>query len=138
MNGTRARESRIDDKRVLVLLTGGTAGMRRDPTNGSLVPGKGYLADSLKNTLSDSASSYKYPEVTVYEYSKQLDSSDMGADEWRRIASDIERNYDAYDGFVVVMGTVRAINCKLKEQELTLCYSGYSELLRRCALVHAE
>ena len=81
--------------------------MRRDPQHGSLVPGKGYLADSLRHMLSDSRSSYKYPEVVVMEYPVQLDSSDMGPDQWKRIATDIEHSYNDFDGFVVVMGTVR-------------------------------
>jgi L-asparaginase len=98
--------SQIESKRVLVLLTGGTAGMRRHPLNGSLVPGKGYLAESLRQMLSDSHSSYKYPQVVVVEYPVQLDSSDMGPDEWKRIATDIGQSYADFDGFVVVMGTV--------------------------------
>jgi L-asparaginase len=95
----------IESKRVLMLLTGGTAGMRRDPEHKSLVPGKGYLAESLQTMMSDSRSTYKYPKVVVCEYPTQLDSSDMGPPEWERIAKDIENQYDKFDGFVVVMGT---------------------------------
>ena len=96
----------IEMKRVLVLLTGGTAGMRRDPVFQSLIPAKGYLAESLKQMLSDSRSSYKYPQVVVIEYPVPLDSSDMGPEDWKRIATDISTEYEKYDGFVVVMGTV--------------------------------
>jgi L-asparaginase len=99
----------IKAKKVLVLLTGGTAGMRRDPQFGSLVPGKGYLAESLRQMLSDSRSSYKYPEVTVSEYPVQLDSSDMSPEDWARIALDIQSEYVNFDGFVVVMGTVSLV-----------------------------
>lgn len=98
--------STVDTKRILTLLTGGTAGMRRDPLNGSLVPVKGYLAESLQTMLNGRRSSYKYPQVTVIEFEPQLDSSDMGPDDWIKIASKIESSYDQYDGFVVVMGTV--------------------------------
>jgi L-asparaginase len=104
----------IESKRVLVLLTGGTVGMRRDPSNGSLIPGKGYLAESLKQMLHDSRSSYKYPSVQVKEYAIQLDSSDMGPEEWNAIADDIGVNYDNFDGFVVVMGTVNPVNLQFR------------------------
>lgn len=100
--------SNIESKRVLMLLTGGTAGMRRDKY-GCLVPGMGYLAESLKQMLNDSRSSYKYPQVVVQEYPQQLDSSDMGPEDWKRIAKDIESQYDKFDGFVVVMGTVSSL-----------------------------
>jgi len=96
----------IDQKRVLVILTGGTAGMRRDPVNGSLVPVKNYLAEALELMLLGTGSSYKYPKTTVVEYQDQLDSSDMGPEEWRQIAEDIDKRHDEFDGFVVVMGTV--------------------------------
>lgn len=41
----------------------------------------------------------------LVEYDPLLDSSDMTFDDWIRIAKDIRKSYDKYDGFVVLQGT---------------------------------
>jgi len=41
----------------------------------------------------------------MLEYEELLDSADMNSDDWWRIAKDIERTYDKYDGFLVLTGT---------------------------------
>ncbi|XP_049917345.1 60 kDa lysophospholipase isoform X1 [Epinephelus moara] len=41
----------------------------------------------------------------VLEYSPLLDSSNMTTDDWGRIGKDIEKNYENYDGFVILHGT---------------------------------
>ena len=98
----------IQSKKVLTILTGGTAGMRRN-SDGSLAPVKGYLNETLQTILKTSHSSYTYPQIAVMEYDTQLDSADMGPEDWKKIAFDIEKNYLKFDGFVVVMGTVSLI-----------------------------
>ncbi|XP_071353797.1 60 kDa lysophospholipase isoform X3 [Trachinotus anak] len=42
---------------------------------------------------------------TVLEYNPLLDSSNMTTDDWGRIGKDIEKNYEKYDGFVILHGT---------------------------------
>uniref|UniRef100_A0A669D6F5 asparaginase n=1 Tax=Oreochromis niloticus TaxID=8128 RepID=A0A669D6F5_ORENI len=42
---------------------------------------------------------------TILEYNPLLDSSNMTTDDWGRIGKDIERNYESYDGFVILHGT---------------------------------
>uniref|UniRef100_A0A673CF02 asparaginase n=1 Tax=Sphaeramia orbicularis TaxID=375764 RepID=A0A673CF02_9TELE len=42
---------------------------------------------------------------TVLEYSPLLDSSNMTTDDWGKIGKDIEKNYENYDGFVILHGT---------------------------------
>ncbi|XP_069571043.1 60 kDa lysophospholipase [Brachyistius frenatus] len=42
---------------------------------------------------------------TVLEYNPLLDSSNMTTDDWGKIGKDIEKNYENYDGFVVLHGT---------------------------------
>uniref|UniRef100_A0A3P8UE02 asparaginase n=1 Tax=Amphiprion percula TaxID=161767 RepID=A0A3P8UE02_AMPPE len=42
---------------------------------------------------------------TILEYSPLLDSSNMTTDDWGRIGKDIEKNYENYDGFVILHGT---------------------------------
>ncbi|KAM8736167.1 60 kDa lysophospholipase isoform 2-T2 [Acanthopagrus schlegelii] len=42
---------------------------------------------------------------TVIEYNPLLDSSNMTTDDWGRIGKDIEKNYENFDGFVILHGT---------------------------------
>lgn len=41
----------------------------------------------------------------IIEYDKLVDSSDMGLKDWIKIAEDIKKYYENYDGFVVLHGT---------------------------------
>ncbi|KAJ8924381.1 hypothetical protein NQ315_007177 [Exocentrus adspersus] len=41
----------------------------------------------------------------IVEYNPLLDSSDMSANDWIRIAKDVTINYNKYDGFVILHGT---------------------------------
>ncbi|KAM6969254.1 60 kDa lysophospholipase [Tautogolabrus adspersus] len=41
----------------------------------------------------------------ILEYSPLLDSSNMTTDDWGIIGKDIEKNYESYDGFVILHGT---------------------------------
>ena len=38
-------------------------------------------------------------------YDPLLDSSNMGMDDWARMASDIEKYYQDFDGFIILHGT---------------------------------
>ncbi|XP_035023926.1 60 kDa lysophospholipase isoform X3 [Hippoglossus stenolepis] len=42
---------------------------------------------------------------TILEYNPLLDSSNMTTDDWGKIGRDIEKNYENYDGFVILHGT---------------------------------
>lgn len=88
-------------KRVYVIYTGGTIGMR--PTPDGYAPAPGSLQEIMKgmSELRDSA----MPEVTINEYEPLIDSSNMTPAEWMKIARDIAGHYDDYDGFVVLHGT---------------------------------
>ena len=91
----------VKRKRVYVIYTGGTIGMDRTPDGYAPVPGS--LQEQLKGMpeLRDPA----MPDVLIHEYQPLLDSSNMTPAEWMKIARDIARNYDDYDGFVVLHGT---------------------------------
>ena len=89
-------------KKVLVLYTGGTMGMKPG-ANGSLEPCKGYLTEELKR--SPDLFNKEMPLFDIKEYDPLLDSSCMGPTDWIKIAVDIEEAYYEYDGFVVIMGT---------------------------------
>lgn len=44
-------------------------------------------------------------DVSVHPFKKPLDSSDMGPEEWKIIANYIGKNYEKYDGFLILHGT---------------------------------
>ncbi len=100
--------------RVRILYTGGTIGMTEGP--GGLAPVPGYLAaqlDRLPQFHDPAEPRFTTPpshfgrrvRYEIKEYDPLLDSSNMGMDDWARIAADIEAEYDRYDAFVVLHGT---------------------------------
>lgn len=95
-------EGKSTSKRVLILYTGGTMGMRPS-SDGSLAPSAGYLTERIQEM--SELQSPEMPAYTIKEYDPLIDSSMMGPSHWVAIATDIEENYLDYDGFVVIMGT---------------------------------
>jgi L-asparaginase len=88
-------------KRVYIIYTGGTIGMR--PTSEGYAPAPGYLADQIM--AMPELSSDLMPEVEIQEYDPLLDSANMTPDDWHKIASDIGVHYQAHDGFIILHGT---------------------------------
>ena len=88
-------------KRICILYTGGTIGMRR--TADGYVPEAGFsalLAEMLPvHPLGD------MPELRVHEYEQLIDSANITPHDWYRMALDIEERYAEFDGFVVLHGT---------------------------------
>ncbi len=88
------------DKNVLVIYTGGTIGMIKDPLTGALTP---FNFDAL------------YRHIPILEnfncridthcFDPLIDSSNMNPAFWVSLAEVIEENYERYDGFVVLHGT---------------------------------
>lgn len=89
------------DKKVLIIYTGGTIGMKR--TEGGYAPTKGYLAEAIENI--PDLKSPSMPKWELCEMDPLLDSSDMTVVEWNVIGRKIYENYHAYDGFVILHGT---------------------------------
>ena len=89
-----------NQSKVLVIYTGGTIGMVNDPATGAL-------------TAFDFGDVYKHiPELsrlnvslTTYAFEHPIDSSEMNPAIWKELALLIEKNYDHYDGFVVLHGS---------------------------------
>jgi lysophospholipase len=103
-----------DPAEVLVLYTGGTIGMH--PGEHGYAPRGGYLADQLaalpqfhdpaRPRFTSPPSRFgSRVHFDIIEYDPLLDSSNMGMEDWVRIARDIERNYERYEAFVVLHGT---------------------------------
>jgi len=93
-------------KNIYIAYTGGTIGMKqsgmKENTHG-YIPVAGHLSEYLK-ALPELYRA-EMPNFTLHEYQPILDSSNMGPAEWQIIADDIKKNYDQYDGFVVLHGT---------------------------------
>ena len=91
----------MDRKRVLVVYTGGTIGMRE--TEHGYAPEPGTLGDRL--AAMPELGARDMPTVTLEECDPLLDSADMRPADWLRIAHRIADDYEHYDGFVVLHGT---------------------------------
>ena len=85
---------------ILLIYTGGTIGMMKDFDSGAL------KAFDFKKLLQ------KIPElkqldcdIETVSFDKPIDSSNMNIEQWQLIGSIIEKNYVAYDGFVVLHGS---------------------------------
>jgi L-asparaginase len=91
----------MSNKRIYIAYTGGTIGMK--PSDKGFIPEPGYFSEQIKK-LPELAYP-DMPEVTMHEYENLLDSSNITPDDWYRIATDIETNYNDYDGFIVLHGT---------------------------------
>ena len=88
-------------KRVHILYTGGTIGMKK--VAGSYAPVPGYLGERL--AAMPELTREELPAYTLTEYRPLLDSANMSPRVWQRIAADVADTYDAYDGFVIIHGT---------------------------------
>ena len=93
--------NRINDKKILILYTGGTIGMAASPS--------GYIpvSNTIRSTL-EGLSVMHHPDMPsweIREFDVLLDSSNVGVAEWNQIGRVIYDNYPDYDGFVVLHGT---------------------------------
>ncbi len=88
-------------KRIYIAYTGGTIGMM--PSQSGYVPAPGTLGRQMEQIpeLVDRV----MPSYEIHEYDPLIDSSNMTPERWNDIAEDIARNYNRYDGFVVLHGT---------------------------------
>ncbi|CAH2328630.1 60 kDa lysophospholipase [Pelobates cultripes] len=116
------------EARVLVINTGGTIGMTVH--NEVLAPQANAFAKALKKLpiLHDEVYAQQtklyefldFPEntlvlpvskqskrivYTILEYTPLLDSCNMTTDDWAKIAKDIQKHYEHFDGFVILHGT---------------------------------
>ncbi|WP_143885405.1 asparaginase [Chryseobacterium binzhouense] len=87
-------------RKVLLIYTGGTIGMEKDYETGSL---RAFDFGNIFEKMPEMK--LMECEVFVHPFAKPLDSSDMGPDEWKIITNYIFKNYDDYDGFLVLHGT---------------------------------
>ncbi len=91
----------MQKKNIYVAYTGGTIGMQR--SSHGYIPVSGHLQQQLLNMPEFHRP--EMPDFTIHEYQPLMDSSDMTPRDWQVIADDIQKNYDLYDGFVILHGT---------------------------------
>lgn len=86
--------------RILIIYTGGTIGMIQDPSSHTLRPFDfSHLIDNVpKIKMLDY-------DIDHIQFNPPIDSSNVSPQHWQLLASEIGRNYDKYDGFVVLHGT---------------------------------
>ena len=85
---------------VLLIYTGGTIGMKEDPSDGTLKP---FDFGSLMQEVPELR---KFAlKIDAYTFDPLIDSSDIEPGMWKKLAELIRKNYDDYDGFVVLHGT---------------------------------
>ncbi|HCD78259.1 MAG TPA: L-asparaginase 1, partial [Prevotella sp.] len=85
---------------VLLIYTGGTIGMNRNPRTGALEPFK------FEHLLSKVPELNQFPtNISTYQFNPPIDSSDMSPKLWIDLTHIIANNYNQYDGFVILHGT---------------------------------
>ena len=86
--------------KVLVLYTGGTIGMIKDPESG-------HLGSVDFNSVYEHIPELNrlQIDITTQSFKTPVDSSEMSSNDWTRIAKVIEKEYNHFDGFVILHGT---------------------------------
>lgn len=85
---------------ILIIYTGGTIGMIHDPETGALSP---FNFDQIYTHIP--ILRQLHYNIASYCFDPLIDSSDMKPAFWRELVDVIEKNYESYDGFVVLHGT---------------------------------
>ena len=86
--------------RVLLIYTGGTIGMGRNPQTGALEP------LDFKQLAGQMPELEAIPTgIDVYQFTPPIDSSDMTPRLWAHLVRIIATRYHLYDGFVILHGT---------------------------------
>jgi L-asparaginase len=86
--------------KVLLIYTGGTIGMGKNPLTGALEP------LDFNNVVAN-VPEFKYitSDIDTYQFNPPIDSSDMTPQLWAELVTIISTRYDDYDGFIILHGT---------------------------------
>ena len=85
---------------VLLIYTGGTIGMIENQETGAL---EAFNFDQLVENVPE-LKRFNY-SIDSYQFTPPIDSSDMEPSLWSKLVKIIEKNYNKYDGFVILHGT---------------------------------
>ena len=84
----------------LLIYTGGTIGMNRNPHTGALEP------FDFEHLLINVPELNQFDtHIATYQFNPPIDSSDMSPKLWTELAHIIAKNYNDFDGFVILHGT---------------------------------
>lgn len=114
-----------DKTAILVIYTGGTIGMIKDPQSGALKP---FNFDNIYDQM-PILKSFQY-QIDFLSFDPLIDSSNMKPSFWIRLAELIGSNYERYDGFVVLHGsdtmayTASAISFMLENLNKPVVFTG--------------
>lgn len=86
--------------KVLLIYTGGTIGMGKNPETGVLEPLDFNHLISCMPELS-----MLKTRIEIYQFTQPIDSSDMSPRLWSQLVRIIYERYNNYDGFVILHGT---------------------------------
>jgi len=85
---------------ILIIYTGGTIGMMKNPATGSLAP------FNFEQILDEVPELKKFGfTLDTYSFEPLIDSSNLTPEIWVKMAELIKEKYTQYDGFVVLHGT---------------------------------
>ena len=88
------------NSKVLLIYTGGTIGMNRNPQTGALEP------FDFEHLIQNVPELRQFDiEIDTCQFQPLIDSSDMSPMRWTELSHCIADHYDGYDGFVVLHGT---------------------------------
>lgn len=87
-------------RRVLIIYTGGTIGMIKNPATGTLEP---LDFDNVQRHVPE-LHELDYA-IRSYQFRPPIDSSDMRPALWAKLVNIISERYDEADGFVILHGT---------------------------------
>ncbi len=87
-------------RRILIIYTGGTIGMIKDPEIGVLRP---FDLDRILQQVPE-LSTFGYT-LDAEAFAQPIDSSNMQPAIWLELAGIIEKKYTSYDGFVILHGS---------------------------------
>ena len=87
-------------KRILLIYTGGTIGMKANPTTGALAPVDFAQIEREVPELKKFGA-----QIDTITFDPVIDSSNLQPKQWGEISTLIKDNYDLYDGFVILHGT---------------------------------
>ena len=88
------------DSSVLIIYTGGTIGMKEDPSDGTLKP---FDFSQIKGEVPE-LNKFRV-RIDAHTFDPLIDSSDVEPSLWVALAEIIRDRYEEYDGFVILHGT---------------------------------
>lgn len=86
--------------KILLVYTGGTIGMVKDSETGVL---KAFNFDELLHNIPELK--LLDCDIETFSFKEPIDSSNMNPEKWVAMAEAVEKNYETFDGFVILHGS---------------------------------